>query len=101
MGITAGDINNIEYMQNNSSKKPNCNGNNVSNNCSNSSNNSLQNNSNINNDNKEFNGLLKDLIKILTIKELTNRNNIRRFPFTYGNNMQLPPYYTNYPYMIN
>ena len=48
---------------------------------------------------KENNMLLKDLIKILVIKELQTRQNVRRFPYTYGN---LNPYYQiNPPYIAN
>lgn len=45
--------------------------------------------------NKE-NNLLKDLIKILTIKELQSKQNVRRFPYSYG-----PLYMQNMPYMAN
>ena len=68
LGITAGDINNLENVGNNSGRQ-NQNGN------SQSQNNQIQ----------ESNALLKDLIKILTIKELQSKQNVRRFPFTYGN----------------
>jgi len=91
IGITAGDINNMDSANNETRK--NCNSNNCSNSNSqsNTSNNSLQ----------ETNTLLRDLIKILTIKELSSRNNVRRFPYTYG---AMSPYYMNnqmMPYMIN
>ena len=49
-------------------------------------------------ENKE-NNLLKDLIKILTIKELQSKQNVKRFPFTYGNTM--PCYMQNMPYIAN
>ena len=74
IGITAGDINNLDNSSNENRR----------NNCQNNSN-SNSNMSNNANSNLENNGLLRDLIKILTIKELLNRNNVRRFPFTYGN----------------
>lgn len=45
------------------------------------------------------NNLLRDLIKILTIKELQNRQNVRRFPYSYGN--PVPIYMQNIPYMAN
>ena len=85
MGITAGDINNLENTGNsdlnsrrqNQSQSSNCN----------SSNSNMNSQSQ---DIKENNALLRDLIKILTIKELQSKQNVRRFPYTYGNNM---PYY--------
>ena len=82
LGITAGDINNLENNGNND-KRQNQNNNCNNNNCSQQ-------------DNKENNMLLRDLIKILTIKELQSKQNVRRFPYTYGNGMpyymQTPPY---------
>ena len=71
VGITAGDINNLENVGNNSAKQ------------SNSSNSGST-------QSQENNMLLKDLIKILTIKELQSKQNVRRFPYTYGNQN---PYY--------
>ena len=81
LGITAGDINNLENNGNNDKRQ------NQNTNC---------NNNNCSQDNKENNMLLRDLIKILTIKELQSKQNVRRFPYTYGNGMpyymQTPPY---------
>jgi hypothetical protein len=91
MGITAGDVNSISG--NNSEIKKSCNGNNCQNGNSNS-------NQNLNNTVMQENTLLRDLIKILTIKELISRNNVRRFPYTYG----AMPFYMNnqmMPYMVN
>jgi len=88
MGITAGDINNTENSSSNDPRR-----NNSGNNSQNMSSNNVTNNSN-------NEGLLRDLIKILVIRELANRNNIRRFPFSYGN----MPYFmntSNLPYMVN
>jgi hypothetical protein len=88
MGITIGDVNNANVS--NDSKK-NCNGNN----CQNSNQNQSSNVSN-----NQENTLLRDLIKILTIKELISRNNVRRFPYTYG----MAPFYMNnqvMPYVMN
>ena len=86
LGITAGDINSLENSNDNNKKQ-----------CQNQGQN---NNSNISMQSQDNNNLLKDLIKILTIKELQNKQNVRRFPYTYGNNM---PYYmqNNLPYMAN
>lgn len=81
LGITAGDINTLENVGNNSEfNRRQTQGNQTG--TSNSSNNSEASN----------NQLLKDLIKILTIKELQSRQNIRRFPYTYGSNV---------PYLMN
>ena len=77
LGITAGDISNVENTGNNNSK-----------------NNTSSNNSN----SQENNTLIKDLIKILTIKELQSKQNVRRFPYTYTEQM---PYYQALPYMAN
>ena len=49
-------------------------------------------------ENKEQNNLLKDLIKILTIKELQSKQNVKRFPYTYGN---FPYSFQNSPYIAN
>ncbi|MBR2290214.1 MAG: hypothetical protein IJ867_06480, partial [Clostridia bacterium] len=78
LGITAGDINNLENVGNNSdfNRRPNS-----SQNC-----NSNQNSNSQTQENKETNALLRDLIKILTIKELQSKQNVRRFPYTYGGN---------------
>lgn len=84
LGITAGDINNLENNGNNDKRQ------NQNTNC---------NNNNCSQDNKENNMLLKDLIKILTIKELQSKQNVRRFPYTYGNGM--PYYMQTPPYMAN
>lgn len=51
---------------------------------------------------KDSNSLLKDLIKILVIKELIAKSNVRRFPYTYGGTIS--PYFMNnqnMPYMVN
>ena len=50
-------------------------------------------------ENKESNNLLKDLIKILTIKELQSKQNVRRFPYTYGG--AFPCCTQNSPYIAN
>lgn len=84
LGITAGDINNLENNGNNDKRQ------NQNTNC---------NNNNCSQDNKENNMLLRDLIKILTIKELQSKQNVRRFPYTYGNGM--PYYMQTPPYMAN
>lgn len=86
LGITAGDINNLENVGNNSdfNRRPNS-----SQNC-----NSNQNSNSQTQENKETNALLRDLIKILTIKELQSKQNVRRFPYTYGGNT-MPFYMTN------
>ena len=79
-GITAGDLNTLENSSNaDASRKtmPN----------------------NTTSSNQENNTLLKDLIKILTIKELQSKQNIRRFPYTYGN--MLPCCMPREPYMAN
>ena len=86
VGITAGDISNMEKEVNTDVRKQN-----------NSNNQQPSSNANntCNND-----GLLRDLIKILVIKELISRNNVRRFPYTYSG----MPYCMNnpaIPYMIN
>ncbi len=86
-GIAIGDINSLTN-QNNEPKKINQSGNNCQNNCSSN-----------NTQSQENNNLLRDLIKILTIKELMNRNNVRRFPFTYGNT-NYPQYFLP-PYMMS
>ena len=98
LGITIGDIENLENTQRNDTKRQcnnSCNSQNNSTSC-NSSNNSV--NTTINQ--YQDNVLLKDLIRILTIKEISNRNNIRRFPNAYNNNIQPQPYYMNSPYMM-
>ena len=115
IGITAGDINNMENNEmrsnsnlcsgnnnvnnnsnnasNNSSNNLNNNGNNSSNNCSNIQNNQINNSNN-------RNPLLRDLVKILVIRELISRCNVRRFPFGYEQGM--PTYYNqSMPYMMN
>lgn len=80
LGITSGDINTLENSGNT----------NDANRKQTPSSNNQQDNSN---------ALLKDLIKILTIKELQNKQNVRRFPYTYGN---LMPYcMPREPYMAN
>ena len=86
LGITAGDLNNLENVGNNSETRR------QSQNCNSNSSQQTQ-------ETKETNMLLKDLIKILTIKELQSKQNVRRFPFTYGNSV--PYYMQNYPYMVN
>lgn len=89
-GIVEGDINNVEKEANQDTRKNTT--------MVNSSQNSTVSTANTNNFN---NNLLRDLIRILIIKELLNRNNVRRFPFTYGGGM---PYYMNgqmSPYMVN
>ncbi len=55
------------------------------------------NNASSNYNSNENNALMKDLIKILVIRELISKNNIRRFPYN-----GVMPYY-NYmpPYMVN
>ena len=78
--ITSGDINNLENIGNNNKKQS-------------------QSNSNMNSENKDDNLLLRDLIKILTIKELQSKQNIRRFPYTSGNLNSC--YMQNLPYMAN
>lgn len=84
LGITAGDINNLENVGNNTDPNNRRQNQSLNSNC-NSTTNAIQ-----SQDIKENNALLRDLIKILTIKELQNKQNVRRFPYTYGNNM---PYY--------
>jgi len=69
LGITAGDINNLENVGNNTDPNRRQNGSSQT-----------QGTSQV-----QENMLLKDLIKILTIKELQSKQNVRRFPFTYGN----------------
>ncbi len=89
LGIVEGEVGSVEKenCNNDSRRQQTSTNNNASNNC-----NSGNNNSNSN--------LLRDLIKILVIKELLSRNNVRRFPF--GETM---PYYINpnmmSPYMVN
>ena len=87
LGITAGDLNLSE--NNDINRKTNTNTNN------NSNNSSMQ-----VQENREGNTLLKDLIKILTIKELQNRQNVRKFPYNYNSRV---PYYMQEqnPYMMN
>lgn len=77
LGITYNDVNNLENNGNNSNSQK----------------------QNMNNENKEQNSLLKDLIKILTIKELQSKQNVKRFPYTYGANYPLS--FQNSPYMAN
>lgn len=87
LGITSGNINSLENTTNNQERKQTQ---------------SQTNNSNMNNtsqDNKESNMLLRDLVKILTIKELQSKQNVRRFPYTFGNGM--PYYMQNPPYVAN
>lgn len=76
LGITAGEINAMEnpVNANDAIKKQN-----------------LPNTSNVSEKTQETNTLLKDLIKILTIKELQGRQNVRRFPY----------YMQNQPYIAN
>lgn len=84
MGITAGDINSLENVGNSDlNKKPM----------------QMQNNNPNSSSQENSNTLLKDLIKILTIKELQSKQNIRRFPYTYGNMM--PYCMPREPYMAN
>jgi hypothetical protein len=90
MGITAGDVNNLENSGNNNEVNRNANQNGNYQNSNGASNQKSQ--------NLADNNLLRDLIKILTIKELTTRNNVRRFPYTYGDfymNNQMMPYMVN------
>ena len=77
LGITSGDINNLENGNNGADRK--------------------QAQGQLNS--SENNLLLRDLIKILTIKELQTKQNIRRFPYSYGSEM--PCYMQNSPYMAN
>jgi len=86
LGITAGDLNTLENVGNNDSNKKTV---------------SISNGNNTNGASQESstNTLLKDLIKILTIKELQSKQNIRRFPYTYGNAM--PYNVPREPYMVN
>ena len=80
LGITAGDINSLENVGNISDfNRKQTQGNQVNPSASNTTQDSN-------------NQLLKDLIKILTIKELQSRQNVRRFPYTYGSNV---------PYLMN
>ena len=65
----------------------------------NNGNNSNSQKQNINMENKAENNLLKDLIKILTIKELQSKQNVKRFPYTYGVNY--PCTFQNSPYIAN
>jgi hypothetical protein len=91
MGITAGDVNSTNGNNNEIRKGA------LGNNCSNQN----CNTNNSNNNSSQENPLLRDLIKILTIKELILRNNVRRFPYTYGG---AAPFYMNnqmMPYMVN
>lgn len=78
LGITAGDINAIENSgnMNDSMKKQNQ---------------ASMSNANGSEKTPENNTLLKDLIKILTIKELQGKQNVRRFPY----------YMQNQSYMVN
>ena len=95
LGITAGDVNNLENVGNSSeNRRPNQNSN-----CNSNNSNSNSNMNSQNQESKENNSLLRDLIKILTIKELQSKQNVRRFPFTYGSGM--PYYMQNSPYMAN
>ena len=77
LGITYNDVNNLENNGNNSNSQK----------------------QNMNIENKEQNSLLKDLIKILTIKELQSKQNVKRFPYTYGVNY--PISFQNSPYVAN
>ena len=83
LGITASDINNLENLGNNGVDKKQ----------------GQNNNSSYPVESKENNLLLKDLIKILTIKELQSKQNIRRFPYSYGN--EFAHYMPALPYMAN
>ena len=88
LGITAGEINSLENVGNVSqdlNRKQQSNPGQTQGSCSNNQ--------------CQENQLLKDLIKILTIKELQSKQNVRRFPFTYGNSA--PYYMPNIPYMVN
>ena len=99
LNIIEGDINNIDNSSSNNTN------NSVSNETrranSNSQSASSVNSSPISNIPNNT-SLLKDLIKILVIKELITKQNIRRFP---GNPMIHTPYYQmpimNSPYMVN
>ena len=95
LGITAGDINTLENVGNSAdTRRPSQNQN-----CNSNSNANTNTNSQNQQENRENNTLLRDLIKILTIKELQSKQNVRRFPYTYGNGM---PYYMQpSPYMAN
>lgn len=86
IGITAGDINNIGIT--NDSRK-NCQTNN------NSQNQSMPSNSqnNMNSSKEETSPLLRDLIKILTIRELISKSNVRSFPC--GFEQRVPTYFNN------
>ena len=100
-GIVEGDISNIENVSsnNNNSNNDNRRMNQTTTQVNASSNTAQTQSTNISNNNS----LLRDLIKILVIKELNNRNNVRRFPFS--NSMMNVPYYQmpmmNSPYMVN
>lgn len=90
IGITAGDIGNMEA---NIDSKRNCQQGNNSQNQNMSSNSQ----NNMNSGKEETSPLLKDLIKILTIRELISKSNVRSFPYgleprnaTYFNNQALP-----------
>ena len=85
LGITAGDLNTLENVGNPDSNKKTVP-------MSNS-------NTNVVAQDNNSNALLKDLIKILTIKELQSKQNIRRFPYTYGN--MVPYNMPREPYMVN
>ena len=86
-GIVEGDINNLENTSssNQDSRR-------MATNSSGNMNSQATMNSNNNN------SLLRDLIKILVIKELITKSNVRRFP--YNNPMMNMPYYAC-PYMVN
>lgn len=91
LGITAGDINGMEKEANQEIRKQNN---------SNMNSNSQTSSNNISNNTSYNDSLLRDLIKILVIKELISKSNVTRFPFTYGT----MPYYMNGqmpPYMVN
>ena len=103
-GIVEGDVNNLENISsNNNLSNDNRRTNQTSAQVNTSSNNINNVNNSVNSVLSTNNSLLRDLIKILVIKELLSRNNIRRFPF--NNQMMNVPYYQmpmmNSPYMVN
>ncbi len=103
LGIIEGDVNNIDNSSSNNTSNTNSSNEirRTNNNQTNTS--SANSNVNLNNNISNNTSLLKDLIKILVIKELISRQNIRRFP--YNNQMMNVPYYQmpimNSPYMVN
>lgn len=84
LGIVSYDINNLENLGNSGVDKKQA---------------QSQVNSGNSQENKETNTLLKDLIKILTIKELQTKQNVRRFPYSYGS--EFAHYMPALPYMAN